>query len=58
MLMFRSPGWALKKRQLKAGYAHKLHISATAGSMISTDKNPQKMNKTSHLGGPKGEETN
>lgn len=56
--MFRSPGWALKKRQLKAGYAHKLHISATAGSMISTDKNPQKMNKTSHLGGPKGEETN
>lgn len=52
MLVFRFPGWALKKRQLKAGYARELHISATAGSMISTDKKPRKKNKISHLGGP------
>lgn len=47
-----------EEEAVKGRTCHKLHISPMAGSMISIDKKPQKRNKTSQPGGPKGEETN
>lgn len=47
-----------ERSHLNERYAQKLHVNSVSNSMASVGRNPQQRNKTSKLGGLKGEETN